>query len=60
MKKITLIMMVGLFLTAVDVMSQDRIFTYVYQSLVLNKGQKEMEVWTPYRTGREDSYRRIP
>jgi hypothetical protein len=24
---------------------QDRLFTYTYQSTVLNKGQKEIEIW---------------
>lgn len=39
--------------------AQDRIFNYVYQSLVLNKGQREIEVWTTLRTGRNDYYRRL-
>lgn len=38
---------------------QDRIFNYVYQSQVLNKGQKELEIWTTYRTGREEFYRAL-
>lgn len=38
---------------------QDRMFNYVSQSLVLNKGQKELEIWTTLRAGREDYYRRI-
>jgi hypothetical protein len=37
--------------------SQDRIFTYTYQSTVLNPGQKELEIWTTLKTGREDFYR---
>jgi hypothetical protein len=37
--------------------AQDRVFTYTYQSLVLNKGQKEIEVWTTLRGGREDYFR---
>jgi hypothetical protein len=36
---------------------QDRIFTYTYQSGVLNKGQKELEVWTTMHNGRADYYR---
>lgn len=59
MKKLVLFMIAGFFLFAGEAMSQDRIFTYVYQSLVLNKGQKEIEIWTTYRTGREDYYRRM-
>ena len=38
---------------------QDRIFTYTYQSGVLNKGQKEIEVWNTLRTGRADYYSRF-
>jgi hypothetical protein len=41
------------------VFSQDRVFTYTYQSLVLNKGQKEIEVWTTLRGGRNDYFRGI-
>ena len=37
--------------------AQDRLFTYTYQSNVLNKGQKELEVWTTMRTGRDNFYR---
>lgn len=39
--------------------AQDRMFNYVYQSLVLNKGQKELEIWTTGRFGREDYSRRL-
>lgn len=39
--------------------AQDRLFTYTYQSLVLNKGQKEIEVWTTLRSGREEYFRGI-
>ena len=37
--------------------AQDRMFTYAYQSNVLSKGQKEMEVWTTMANGRENFYR---
>lgn len=37
--------------------AQDRVFTYTYQSNVLNQGQKELEVWTTLGTGRQDFYR---
>jgi hypothetical protein len=37
--------------------AQDRLFTYTYQSTVLNKGQKEIEVWTTFQNGRENYYR---
>lgn len=38
---------------------QDRLFTYTYQSTVLNKGQKEIEVWNTLRSGRQDYYKRL-
>jgi hypothetical protein len=37
--------------------SQDRIFTYTYQSTTLNKGQREIEVWNTFHWGRGDYYR---
>ena len=37
--------------------AQDRVFTYTYQSNVLNYGQKELEVWTTFGTARKDYYR---
>jgi hypothetical protein len=43
----------------VTLLSQDRIFTYTYQSLVLNKGQREIEVWNTVHWGRQDYYRAI-
>lgn len=39
--------------------AQDRLFTYTYQSSVLNKGQKELEVWSTLRSGRNDYFRGI-
>jgi Family of unknown function (DUF6662) len=36
-----------------------RRFTYTYESLVLNKGDVELEPWTTVRNGREDFYRRF-
>lgn len=39
------------------VSAQDRVFTYTYQSNVLNPGQREIEVWTTLRSGREGFYR---
>ena len=39
--------------------AQDRLFTYTYQSTVLNKGQRELEVWNTLRTGRADFYSRL-
>lgn len=37
--------------------AQDRLFTNTYQSNVLNKGQKEIEVWTTIKNGRLDYFR---
>jgi hypothetical protein len=59
MIKKALLILPCLFLGSFHAVAQDRIFTYVYQSLVLNKGEKELEVWTTYRTGKEDYYRRL-
>ena len=36
-----------------------RRFTYTHESLVLNKGDVELEPWTTVRNGREDFYRRF-
>jgi hypothetical protein len=36
--------------------AQDRLFTYTYQSAVLNKGQREIEVWNTFRTGKADYF----
>jgi len=38
---------------------QDRLFTYTYQSNVLSKGQKELEIWNTLRSGRDDYYSRF-
>lgn len=43
-------------LTFVNTQAQDRVFTYTYQSTVLNKGQRELESWHTFRMGREDFY----
>jgi hypothetical protein len=39
--------------------AQDRIFTYAYQSNVLNKGQRELEVWNTMRLGKLDYFSRL-
>ena len=54
MKKYLLLLLSPSFLLA-----QDRIFTYTYQSNVLGKGQKELEVWTTLNMGKENYYREI-
>ncbi|MFA5298485.1 MAG: hypothetical protein WC389_09815 [Lutibacter sp.] len=49
----------GLLLSTLTISAQDRLFTYTYQSTVLNKGQKELEIWNTLRTGREKFYSRL-
>jgi hypothetical protein len=39
--------------------AQDRVFNYTYQSGVLGKGEKELEIWNTYRTGRSGFYHRM-
>ena len=50
---------IGLSLSAQTGIAQDRIFTYTYQSNTLAPGQKELEIWTTVRTGREGYYRSL-
>lgn len=45
--------------TGNDIFSQDRLFTYTYQSNVLGFGQKELEVWNTLRAGKENFYNRL-
>ena len=46
-------------LSPICLLAQDRIFNYTYQSNVLNSGQKELEVWTTFLTGKANYYREI-
>jgi hypothetical protein len=46
-----------LFFSILTINAQDRLFTYTYQTNVLNKGQKELEVWTTMKNVRENFYR---
>lgn len=39
--------------------AQDRLFTYTYQSGVLDKGQNEIEIWNTFRTGKKDFSNRL-
>jgi len=55
MSKILLILLLSFIL--LEVQAQDRVFTYTYQSGVLNKGQKEIEVWSTLASGKADYYR---
>jgi len=54
MRKILLIVAL---LGFAKVNAQDRLFTYTYQSGVLSKGQKEIEIWTTLANGRDNFYR---
>jgi len=48
-----------LLLSSMSLLAQDRVFNYTYQSTVLNKGEKELEVWTTVLQGKTDYYREI-
>lgn len=56
MKKLILLLALS---NVTIIYGQDRLFTYTYQSTVLNKGQKEIEIWNTLRTGRTDYYSRL-
>jgi len=58
MKKIFLIVSF-LFLSTMSLMAQDRIFNYTYQTNVLNKGTKELEVQIGSQDGKENYFRQI-
>ncbi|MCB8999120.1 MAG: hypothetical protein H6540_03485 [Bacteroidales bacterium] len=47
------------FISSAALHAQDRLFTYTYQSGVLNRGQREIEIWNTFRTGRTDLYSRL-
>lgn len=57
MKK--LVLAIFILLSTLNTFAQDRIFTYAYQSNVLGKGQKELEVWTTILNGKDNYYREI-
>jgi hypothetical protein len=46
-------------ITSFTTYAQDRMFTYTYQSNVLNKGQRELEVWNTLRMGKQDYFSRF-
>ncbi len=48
-----------LFLASMSLFAQDRVFNYTYQSNVLNKGVKEIEVWNSVNTGKKEYFREI-
>ena len=57
MKKILFILITSIVFT--KHFSQDRSFVRTYQSIVLPKGEKEIEVWSTLRYGKDDFYRRL-
>jgi hypothetical protein len=59
MKTLQTLLIVMFLMAGGSLLAQDRIFTYVYQSGVLAKGEKELEVWTTLRTGREQYFRAL-
>lgn len=61
MKRMKRTILVAICLISVisTVKSQDRLFTYTYQSGVLNKGQREIELWNTLRTGKTDYFARL-
>lgn len=59
MKRRSILAVISLSLFSHLTNAQDRIFTYTYQSNTLAPGQKELEIWTTLRTGREGYYRSL-
>ena len=51
------ILLLFAFFVSLTTSAQDRLFTYTYQSGVLNKGQKEIEVWSTLSGGRVNFYK---
>ena len=56
MKKYALLTII-IALAGVKGFAQDRLFTYTYQTNVLNKDVREIEVWNTVKWGRSDFYR---
>jgi hypothetical protein len=54
MRKILLILIIFVF--AVSLRANERKFSYTYQSGVLGKGNKELEIWTTARIGKDIPY----
>ncbi|OFY72192.1 MAG: hypothetical protein A3G23_01320 [Bacteroidetes bacterium RIFCSPLOWO2_12_FULL_37_12] len=58
--KTTKVILYSIFLLVSNLLySQDRLFTYTYQTTTLPKGVKDLEVWNTYRTGRENFFHRL-
>lgn len=57
-RKTVFIILLGAVSTT-GIQAQDRVFNYTYQSIVLNPGQREIEIWNTVRSGRENFYRAL-
>ncbi|MEI7896714.1 MAG: hypothetical protein WCJ26_06730 [bacterium] len=51
-----LFLILTFFVCSYNLWAQDRIFNYVYQSGILGRGDRELEIWTTYSAGRENFY----
>src|SRR5215468_3843753 len=51
--------LVGVLLAPLAARANDRHFSYTYEAAVLAPGEKELEVWTTYRNGRDTRYTRF-
>jgi hypothetical protein len=51
------LILIPVFFCIIQLHAQDRLFTFTYQSNVLNKGNRELEVWTTMRNTHENYYR---
>src|SRR5215468_10769904 len=51
--------LVGVLLAPLAARANDRHCSYTYESAVLAPGEKELEVWTTYRNGRDTRYTRF-
>lgn len=48
-----------LLISNTNISANERRFTYIYESLVLNRGARELEIWNTYRANRGYYYRRL-
>ena len=54
-----LAVLLGVLTIPLSARANDRHFAYTYESAVLAPGEKEIEVWTTYRNGRDTRYTRF-
>lgn len=55
----SLILLFLMTVSSTTLFSNERLFTYTYQSNVLGKGQREIEIWNTFHWQRADFYRRF-